>query len=49
MTTFKNIPVAAGTKCRVHDLRYEMRVDTYDEVVAELVEAYQRHEQEESR
>lgn len=46
MKEYRSIPVTPRTKRRVHDLRYELRVDSYDEAVSALVEAYHRHEQE---
>lgn len=42
--TYKALPVRPGTKDEVQELKYDMRVDTFDEVVGHLVEAYRDSE-----
>lgn len=40
MTEFETLPVRSTTKRKVQNLKYEMRVDSFDAVVKRLVEAY---------
>lgn len=44
--THKPLPVRPSTKDEVQELKYDMRVDTFDEVVGQLVEVYRDYEQE---
>jgi len=45
--THKALPVRPGTKEEVQQLKYDMRVDTFDEVVERLVETYRDSEDRE--
>ena len=40
----KALPVRPSTKEEVQELKYDMRVDTFDEVVGQLVETYRDYE-----
>jgi len=43
--TYDSVPVRPETKESVQELKYDMRVDTFDEVVDNLVETYRDYEQ----